>query len=71
MIFVVVVVESVVRVFTVNTPAGPEFANTLLFTRSRKNVFVHNRATLARASAHGHFSWMDSRDVMHKWAASP
>jgi hypothetical protein len=42
--------EVVIRVFAVNTPASPAFANTLLLPRSWEKAAARNRAVLKRAS---------------------
>lgn len=57
----VVIAEFFIRVFTVNTPAGPEFANTLLLPRSWESVVAHNRAILAGSLFIG-ISVYESRD---------
>lgn len=42
-----------IRVFTVNTLAGPMFANTLLVPRSCESVAARSRAILAQGAAQG------------------
>jgi hypothetical protein len=52
--------ETVVRVFTVSTLAGENFANTLLLPRSWENFAARNRAILAKASTSGSYFVYDS-----------
>jgi len=54
-VLVFCVAEIVTRLFTVRTIAGPMFANTILLPRSWESVAAHNRAVLAKASAHGSY----------------
>lgn len=54
------VAEVVIRLFTVSTPVGAMFANTLLFPRSWEDVAARNRAILAKALAQGSYLVYDS-----------
>ena len=47
--------ELVIRLFAVETPDGPSFANTRLLPRSWDATAARNRSTLARAAAEGSF----------------
>jgi hypothetical protein len=52
--------EVIIRVFTINTPSGPVFANTRLLPREWETVASGNRAILAKASAQGSFFVYDN-----------
>lgn len=52
--------EVVIRAFAVNTPEGPEFADTLLLPRNWDNVAARYRGILAKASAQGSYLVYDS-----------
>lgn len=58
-VLVIVVSEVLIRVFAVNTPAGPEYANTLLLPGKWEKVAARNRAILAKASAEGSYLVFD------------
>jgi hypothetical protein len=59
-VFVVATAEVIVRLFSVSTPAGPMFANTLLLPRSWESFAAHQRAILAKASTWGSYFVYDS-----------
>lgn len=54
--------ETAIRVFTVTTPAGPAFANTVLLPKDWTAVSARHRATLAQAAARGSYLVFD-RDL--------
>lgn len=57
---VFLVFEAVIRVFAVNTPAGPVFADTPLLPQRWENVVARNRAILAKASSQGSYLIFDN-----------
>jgi hypothetical protein len=53
--------EFVIRMFSVSTPEGPMFVNTLLLPRSWENVVARSQAILAKASVQGSYLVYDNR----------
>jgi hypothetical protein len=54
-ILAIATAEIFIRLFTVSTPTGPMFANTILIPRSWESVAARGRAILAKASAEGSY----------------
>lgn len=59
-VLVLLVPEAVIRVFAVNTPAGPVFADTPLLPQRWENVVARNRAILAKVSSQGSYLIFDN-----------